>query len=183
MADLKASRFRSIGILLAIAAISGACAFTAVKPGTITGPPQKYRSLMVGEVTGDKVSPELKAKFVNALKDKLAAAQLFDVVAISGQGDATGPTVTLTSTITEFDEGSGVLRTLVGFGAGRARATGVFRLADEKQELAQFSGTRTYAGGLGIGGPGYLSMEDLLNRLADTATESVGKWVKGQPIE
>lgn len=177
------SQLRSACILLAIATISGACAFATVKPATVTAPPQKYHSIVIGEVVGEKVSPELKAKFVNALKEKLVSAQAFDVVALSGQDDAPGPRVILTSTITEFDEGSGALRVLIGFGAGRAKVTGAFRLADEKQDLAQFSATRTYAGGLGIGGAGFVSMEELLNRLAATAAESVQKWARGEPLE
>jgi len=176
-------RVRSVGLLLAVTVVSAACAFATVKPTAVTAPPQKYRSLVIGEVAGEKVSAELKTKFVNALKEKLTAAQVFDTVVISGQGDAPAPSVTLTGTISEFDEGSGALRSLIGFGAGRAKVTGVFRLADETRELAQFSATRTYAGGLGIGGVGFLSMEALLDRLAATAVESVQQWATGAALE
>jgi len=60
---------------------------------------------------------------------------------------------------------------------------GVFKLADGKQDLAQFFASRTYAGGPGIGGAGLVSMEDLLDRLADTATQSVLKWMRGESLE
>lgn len=176
-------RVRSVGLLLAVTVVSAACAFATVKPTAVTAPPQKYRSLVIGEVAGEKVSAELKTKFVSALKEKLTAAEVFDVVVISGQNDAPAPSVTLTGTISEFDEGSGALRWLVGFGAGRAKVTGEFRLADGMRELAQFSATRTYAGGLGIGGVGFLSMEALLDRLAATVTESVQRWTRGDPLE
>lgn len=177
------ARLRFLGILTAIATIATACVFAAVKPGAVTAPPQQYRSLVIGEIESEKLSPELKEKFVTALREKLAAANVFETVAVSAQGEAPAPSVRLTGTITEFNKGNAALRVLVGFGAGRARVEGAFKLADDEQDLARFSVRRTYAGGLGIGGAGFVSTESLLDRLATTTAESVQRWMRGESLE
>ncbi len=49
--------------------------------------------------------------------------------------------------------------------------------------MIRFSGGESYAGGVGIGGAGFLDMEDLMRRFGATVADTVGRWAKGEKIE
>ena len=90
----------------------------------------------------------------------------------------------LSGKITEVNKGSEALRWIVGFGAGRARVSGSFTISNTIGEtLAKFDALEAYAGGLGIGGPGFLDTEDLMRRFGKTIAEKTVQWSRGEKIE
>ena len=49
--------------------------------------------------------------------------------------------------------------------------------------LAKFSAHESYLGGAGIGGAGFLDMDDLFRRFAETVAQTMQKWARGEKIE
>jgi hypothetical protein len=72
------------------------------------------------------------------------------------------------------DEGSAAARFIIGFGAGRAKARGIFEIHDSNGvALARFEAREAYSGGAGIGGASFVSMEQLLSKLGESTVKSV----------
>jgi hypothetical protein len=79
--------------------------------------------------------------------------------------------------VTEIDKGSTALRFLIGFGAGRARMAGEFKLADASgATVAQFSVSKEYSGGAGIGGADLVDMDTLATQLGEAAASVIVDW-------
>jgi hypothetical protein len=51
------------------------------------------------------------------------------------------------------------------------------------ETLAKFQAREAYAGGLGIGGAGFIDMEDLMRRFGKTIAEKTVQWSRGEKIE
>lgn len=165
--------------------LSWGCTFSTVgQVGTFERPQEQFKALAIGKFIGDKLSPEMERKFAGKIRGHLMEKEGFDLVTTEGEvGLAITPVVILSGTITDFDEGSSGLRWFIGFGAGQSRFGGVFEIRDAQGKvLTKFTSSRSYAGGLGIGGVSFLSMEDLVDRVAGDVAETVIKWRKGEPI-
>jgi hypothetical protein len=90
----------------------------------------------------------------------------------------------LVGTITNLDKGSAAMRWIVGMGAGQAKVNGDFEIQTlDGRPLARFSARESYLGGAGIGGAGFLDMEDLVRKFAETVAETTLKWNRGEPIQ
>jgi hypothetical protein len=92
--------------------------------------------------------------------------------------------VLVTGNITEIDKGNLALRWLVGFGAGKAQVSGAFEIRDSGgQALAKLKASESYLGGAGIGGAGFLDMEDLMRRFGETMADKITMWSRGEKLE
>jgi hypothetical protein len=165
------------GLLLATLA---GCTGTTVRPSnTQQIVPKTYTVAVVGEITtNDELwhayTIEARRQLISELNESQAFSQILDSVPPPG-----GQVVIVTGQITDVDKGSTAARVLVGFGAGRAHITGDFQLKDSSgASLGAYSVRKTYAGGAGIGGIGFLDMDDLAQKLGNEAADSLADWAK-----
>lgn len=174
-------------LLLSVALIAGlaGCTFKHVTPEVFAAPTQKYSAVAVGEITAEDklweyLVPHFRRGLVAGLNEQKAFDNVFDPAPTSMANSA----IRFTGKITEVDKGSTALRWIIGFGAGRARVSGVFEIRDAgDQVLAKLEARESYAGGAGIGGAGFLDMEDLMRRFGETMAGRVVQWSRGEKVE
>lgn len=184
----RAAALRSAVPRLAVAILLGlgACTTTTVQPGYVQPAPEKVESVAIGDITTDEQSwapflPHLRRGLLARLEKSGAFAEVMETAP-----DRLPPeTVLIAGKLTEIEEGSEALRFLVGFGAGRARARGLFHVFDSSgQALAVLQSSKAYAGGTGLGGlPDFLDMEDLVQELGEETAASVIRWSRGETLE
>lgn len=166
--------------LMGALALTG-CTGTTVKPTmTHQDAAKTYSTVALGDVT---VSDELWHTYAvearRELADQLHAAQAFSQVLDPAPASLPAGAVLVSGRITEVEKGSAAARWIVGFGAGRAHITGEFQLKDAAgTQIGTYSVRKTYAGGAGIGGAGFLDMDDLAKKLGQAAAESLATWGK-----
>lgn len=174
-----------LALLLVLALVTSACTFQTVKPEMITTALRPPSTVVVGDVSAkdklwDYLIPHFKRGLVEGLNEKKFFRAVGEALGEGGDQEA----IVVTGWITEVDKGSAALRWIVGFGAGRAKVSGTFEIKEPGgKTLARFSGRESYAGGAGIGGAGFLDMEDLMKRFGGTVAESVTRWAQGEKIE
>ena len=165
------------GLLLAILA---GCTGTTVRPSnTQQIVPKTYTVAVVGEITANDelwhaYTIEARRQLISELNESQAFSQILESAPPPG-----GHAVIVTGQITAVDKGSMAARMLVGLGAGRAHITAEFQLKDSSgASLGTYSVRKTYAGGAGIGGIGFLDMDDLAQKLGNEAADSLADWAK-----
>jgi hypothetical protein len=173
-------------VALVLAGSSVGCTFTHVQPAFVTAPPQQYAVITVGAITtADTLWTPLMPHFRRGLLQGLRELQTFDTVLDATAGTVVPSSVVLSGQITAVDKGSEALRWFVGHGAGRAQVRGQFMLSTASgTPLTVFAARESYAGGIGLGGPGgFLDLEDLLRRFGGTIAAKTGQWARGAPLE
>jgi hypothetical protein len=157
------------------------CTTTSVQPEMFRQPAAAYRVIVVGAVSaadedlGHTAVVLARRGLVAELIKSQQFAEVLDTAPIPPQ-----PGSLLTSgKITEIDKGSTALRVLIGFGAGRSRMAGEFKLSDASgATLAQFSVSKEYSGGAGIGGADLVDMDTLATQLAEAAASAIVNWTQ-----
>lgn len=175
----------ALSILLGLFLAAG-CTFGGVTPISVApSPTTRPTTLVIGEIqTANVAWAAAPLHFRGRAYDWLAKNPSFDKVLTEPPGEPIPESITLTGTITELDEGSAALRLFVGMGAGQAQAKGEFRiLGSDGTELVRFQARRSYLGGAGIGGAGFLDMDELVRRLAETVAEMTVNWSRGEPLD
>src|SRR3990170_3964898 len=174
----RCARTAALGTTLALTMlVLSSCTFRAVKPEVNVTPTQKYATFVLGEIKmADKTWEALQPHFRKGVIQWLNEKKAFETVAESPISPVPASTITLSGAITEVDKGSTALRWIVGMGAGQAKVKGVFEIRDSSgQTLVKFEGRESYLGGAGIGGAGFLDMEDLTKRFGETVAEMTVK--------
>lgn len=169
-----------VGMLL-----SAGCTFSAVKPEVVGTPPSRPPAvLIVGNVEVASPVWEIHVpRFRHSVAEWLTRNGGFGAVLVKAPSETPLDGVVLAGTITEVDKGSTALRRMVGMGAGQAKVKGDFEIRDPGgRVLARFTARESYLGGASIGGSGFLDMDDLVKRFAETVAETTKKWAAGQPI-
>lgn len=180
----KALRIALLFSMPLAAGLAG-CTFKSITPEVLAAPTQKYSAVVVGDLTTEDklweyLVPHFRRGFVQHLTEKKAFDNVMDPAPVS----LADPAIRFSGKITEVDKGSTALRWIIGFGAGRARVSGVFEIRDAgDQTLARIEAKESYAGGAGIGGAGFLDMEDLMRRFGETMAEKVIQWSRGEKVE
>jgi hypothetical protein len=179
---MKALRRLSAASLLltGMLALSG-CTGTTVKP-SLTHPDagKTYNAVVVGQISGSDelwhgYTIEIQRELAVELNASKAFSQVLDSMPTAPPPDA----LMVSGRITEVEKGSAAARWIVGFGAGRAHMTAEFELKDASgNQLGTYSVRKTYAGGAGIGGAGFLDMDDLAKKLGTAAADSLADWTK-----
>jgi hypothetical protein len=124
-----------------------------------------------------------RLKFQEGVEGWFGKTNIFESVVLSST-NATPHGIVLSGTVTEVNKGSEAARFWVGMGAGQERIQGKFEIRDAAgKSLIQFTARRSYLGGVGIGGAGMISMDELASRLGETVAETVAKWLDGQKVE
>jgi hypothetical protein len=157
------------------------CTTTTVQPELLHQPAAVYRVIAVGAVSaadedlGHTAAVLARRSLVAELIKSQQFAEVLDVALNPPQ-----PGTLLTSgKVTEIDKGSTALRFIIGFGAGRARLAGEFKLADAGgSTLAQFSVSKEYSGGAGIGGADLVDMDTLAAQLGEAAANAIVNWTQ-----
>jgi uncharacterized protein DUF4410 len=155
------------------------CTTTTVQPQLLRQPATAYRVIAVGSVSAaDEDLGHTAAVFARrGLVAELIKSQQFAEVLDSAANPPQPGSLLTSGKVTEIDKGSTALRFLIGFGAGRSRMAGEFKLADASgATLAQFSVSKEYSGGAGIGGADLVDMDTLATQLGEAAADSIVKW-------
>jgi hypothetical protein len=175
----------ALSVLLVLSLAAG-CTFGGVTPISVAPPPTtRPTTLIIGEIQISNAAwAAAPLHFRGRAYDWLAKNRSFDRVLTEPPAAPIAESITLTGTITELDEGSAALRLFVGMGAGQAQAKGEFRiLGPDGADLVRFQARRSYLGGAGIGGAGFLDLDELVRRLAETVTEMTVNWSRGEPLD
>jgi len=172
-------------LLLVLCAATQACTFKHVQSTVSTAPPERYTTVAVGSITSeDKLYENLAAHFRRGFVEAMGELKAFETIQDPAPGTLQPSSVLVSGTLTEINKGSEALRWIIGFGAGRASITGNFAIRNAKGEtLAQFDAREAYAGGLGIGGAGFLDMEDLARRFGKTVAKRTVQWSRGEKFD
>jgi hypothetical protein len=183
------SHWRRICAALVLLAGSGAlagCTGTTVVPNVAHQDAVKsYSTVAVGDITvSDELWHNYAIEIHRALAAELTESKSFSHVQDSAPPPLAADALVIFGHITEVDKGSAAARWIVGFGAGRAHMTAEFELKDGGgNRIGTYSVRKTYAGGAGIGGAGFLDMDDLAEKLGKAAGESLANWVKTGKFE
>lgn len=176
---------RKTRVILFIALALAGCTFSGVKPEMVTPPPPEPPKVFVmGEIQiKDALWERYKLHFTRGVTDWLREERGFESVLTERPSTLPERSMVLFGTITEVDKGSTALRWIVGMGAGQAQVKGDFELRNASGTVvARFSARESYLGGAGIGGAGFLDMEDLVRRFAETVAKTALKVARGQKI-
>jgi len=176
---------RAFLVLLAALLVAG-CTFSAVKPELVGSPPKNTPpTLILGEIrVADPLWESAKPHFRRGVSDWYTRNGGFQSVLSEPPATPAPDSITLTGTITEVDKGSTALRWIIGMGAGQAKVKGEFQiLGPDGAVLTTFTARESYLGGAGIGGAGFLDMDDLVRRFAETVAETTRKWAGGEAID
>lgn len=190
MAKIANSRkFTFVRSVVAIAAcvLAWACTTTTITPEIVQKPTFKVDRVAVGEISIASqhqrwayLIPHFRQGLVTELRKPENFAEVIDPTD-KAEGNST---VLLVGQIMEVDEGSAAARILIGFGAGRARARGVFEIRDSKNVmLARFESGKAYSGGAGIGGFDMVSFPTLVSELGQETAKSIIRWSKGEQLQ
>jgi hypothetical protein len=175
---------RAVVIALVVVVAAG-CTFSDVKPEIAGTPPaQPPTALIVGDIAvTDELWAPYKLHFSRAVAEWLKRNGGFDIVYAEPPATIPERAVVLRGVITKVDKGNAFARVLIGMGAGQAKVEGTFQIENPGGAvLAKFSTRESYLGGAGIGGIGYLDMEDLVKRFGETVAETARDWARGQNI-
>ena len=172
---------RKLGIVLA-ALLAAGCTTVTVTPQLAQAPAQTYGAVDLTSVTVDAsefsyLGPFFQKAFVRRLDELKAFSNVSD-----GQADPNATkTIFVTATLTNVDKGSAALRFLVGMGAGREHVTAEIKLTDASgTAIGEFKVRKAYSGGVGIGGGGFLDIEDLTQQVGEQCAQSLVDWSQGK---
>lgn len=173
----------------------GACTSTTITPMEVKASPQNnspgsnspksYSAIVVGAITAKDSLWNTNAEYVRrALVKKLTDGKNFAQVMDQAPTPLPDNTALLSGEITDVDAGDKALRALIGFGAGEATMTGVFKIQNASGAvLASFQTEKGYSGGAGIGGFDLVDMNDLAGKLGEETADVVVRWSKGQKLK
>ncbi len=176
---------RAFHVLLGALVVAG-CTFSGVKPLLVAPPPKNAPpTLILGEIrVADPLWESAKAHFRRGVSDWYTRNGGFQSVLTEPPAAPVPESITLSGTIIDIDKGSTALRWIVGMGAGQAQVKGVFQiLGPDGTVVTEFTARESYLGGAGIGGVGFLDMDDLVRRFAETVAETTRKWARGEAID
>ena len=169
--------YRTFSVLILLLLIG--CTTTSVQPGLLRQPAAAYRVIVVGQVSAaDEDTGHTAAVLARrGLVAELIKSQQFAEVLDTAPNPPQAGSLLTSGKVTEIDKGSTALRFIIGFGAGRSRMAGEFKLADASgATLAQFSVSKEYSGGAGIGGADLVDMDTLATQLSEAAASAIVKW-------
>lgn len=175
----------AIALLTGSVALSG-CTGTTVLPNVAhQDAVRKYSTVAIGDMTAsDELWHSYAIEVHRALASELAESKSFSQVQDPASAPLSVDVLVISGRITDVDKGSAAARWIVGFGAGRAHMTAEFELKDGGgNHVGNYSVRKTYAGGAGIGGAGFLDMDDLAEKLGKAAGESLANWAKTGKFE
>lgn len=172
---------RYIALLAPLLLLVAGCTGTAYQTELVQQPKYGYRAIAVGPITAK--DEELWHAYAvlarRALIAELIRTHAFEKVLDTVPDPLPPDTVKVYGEITEFDKGSVALRWIVGLGAGRARVVGHFHVEQPAGgTLLQFTTSKEYAGGIGIGGADLVDPDSLARQLGEATADAIAAWEK-----
>jgi hypothetical protein len=177
-----------VGSVLVLGLLAAGCAgtFAEVTPlSDGSARPEHPQILVVGEVRVTNPAWEpLRMQLTKGVADWFTKNGGFQSVLTEPGATSSPDGVVLTGTITEIEEGNAALRVVVGMGAGQAKAKGDFEIrGPDGTVLTKFTARRSYLGGVGMGGAGFIDMGELVRRLGESVAETTAKWARGEQAQ
>ena len=174
---------RKLAILLAALMATG-CTTVTVTPESAQAPTQTYGAV---DLTSVKVS-DSEFAYLGPFFQKAFIRRLGELNGFSNVSDGPAdPNATKTkmiyvdATLTKVDKGDAALRWLVGMGAGREHVTAQVHLMDASgKAIGEFKVRKAYSGGAGIGGAGFLDIEDLTQQVGEQCAQTLVDWSQGK---
>jgi len=172
-------------LLLVVGIFLPSCTTTTITPEFVQAPTRDYDKVVISDIgVADELwearLPYLRRALVAKLREDEKFAEVIDPAPNPVPKDA----IVISGKVTEFDKGDKALRFIIGFGAGRAKAAGLFSIHDAQgMILAQFESRKAYSGGAGIGGFDMIDMDELMQKLGEETAQSIIRWAKGEPLE
>ncbi len=152
-----------------------------MQPQLLRQPAAAYRVIAVGAVLAadEDLGHTAAALARRSLVAELIKSREFSEVLDAAPNPPQPGTLLTSGKVTEIDKGSTALRFLIGFGAGRARMAGEFKLSDTGgSTLAQFSVSKECSGGAGIGGADLVDMDTFATQLGEAAANATVNWTQ-----
>ena len=176
---------RRLVAVLAVVVLLGACTTTTIRPELVQPATENIEAVVIADITTDNELWQLYLPHVrHGLITKLKESGAFGTVILGSSEAAPPSSITVTGKLTEIDKGSTAARWIIGFGAGRAKARGVFEIKDLSGALlVKFESRKAYSGGAGMGGANFLDMDDLAIELGEETANSIVRWTRGEPLE
>ncbi len=164
--------------------LASACTTVTVTPEAIAPPTQQYHTIIIGLL--EAKNPDLghlNSYFQEGLIRRLHELKAFDTITEAPGAPGAPNTLSVSGTVTEADHGDTALRMLVGFGAGREHVTADLELKDNTGKvLGHLQIRKAYSGGAGIGGAGFIDMEDLTKQVGEQAAQTLLDWSRGKDV-
>jgi len=182
---MRVSRWYGRVLCAAVLLSAAACTTVTITPqGAVTPPPnvQAYRTVVVGNVDAkDAQFAYMEPAFREGLVRRLNELKAFDAISDNPPTPPGPNTLVVTATLTDVDKGDEALRIFVGMGAGRERGAALVTVkSNDGTTLGSFEVRKAYSGGAGIGGAGFIDIEDLMKQVGEQAAQSVVDWSQGK---
>jgi len=183
--SIRSSELARRAVLVMALGLLQACTTSTVTPQLTTTPTERFQAVAIGDITAkDALWSGLIPHMRRGLADRLRQSKAFASVLDPAPDPLPPGTLLVSGDVTEVDKGDAALRWIVGFGAGRQRAAANIALTDAAgTAVAKFESRKAYSGGAGIGGAGFVDMEDLLRELGEETADSVIRWSQGKTID
>lgn len=146
------------------------CTTTSFKSEVAQRPPAEAATIAVGPITAkdEEMWHGYAVTIRRGLAEQLTKLRGADRVVLLAPGTSLPNGMTISGELTEFEKGDIALRWIIGFGAGQARATSRFQVADPAGVvLARFTTSKAYSGGAGMGGADLMGADDLARQLGE----------------
>jgi hypothetical protein len=175
---------RSRELAIALLLVISACTTVTVTPKETQAPTHTYREVVIGKI--DNPNPAngyLDSYFREGLIRRLGELKAFDSVSDTPRDSASPDTLFVTAWVSEADKGDEALRLFVGMGAGREHVTAQLDLKDsDGKSLGHLEIRKAYSGGAGLGGAGFIDVQDLTKQVGEQAAQTLFDWSQGKQI-
>lgn len=173
---------RALAAAMLIAA--SACTTVTVTPEAAAPPPHLYQTVVVSVQQPQNASVgDFSPFFREGLLQRLRELKAFDNIVEAPNAPSGPDALYVTATLTEVDKGNEAVRWLVGFGAGREHASATLALkSSDGKSLGQLEIRKAYSGGAGIGGAGFITIEDLTKQVGEQAAQTLLDWSRGKNV-
>lgn len=179
--EARGENMRKFAILFAVLMTAG-CTTVTVTPESAQAPPTTYGAVDLTPVkVSDSAFAYLGPFFQKAFVRRLGELNAFPKVGDGPVDPNASNTVYVDATLTKVDKGDAALRWLVGMGAGREHVTAQIQLTDAGgKSIGEFKVRKAYSGGAGIGGAGFLDIEDLTQQVGEQCAQTLVDWSQGK---
>lgn len=173
--------FRSMMVIVPLLLLIAGCTGTSYHPETMQKAGYGYKAIAIGPITArdDALWHSYAVLTRRALIADLIKSQAFAQVLDTVPHPLPADTVMVDGEITSFNKGSTALRWIIGFGAGSAQVVGHFRVSEPAGGIVlQFTTSKSYAGGAGMGGADLVDADSLARKLGEATAEAIVAWKK-----
>ena len=175
---------KPIRYLVAASLMASACTTVTVTPQSVAPPKQQYRAVVVGLLEPKSQDlGYLNSYFREGLLRRLHELNAFETIAEAPSAASAPDTLSVFGTVTEAEKGDEMLRILIGMGAGREHVTAELELKDgDGNVLGHLQIRKAYSGGVGIGGGGFIDIQDLTKQVGEQAAQTLLDWSRRKDI-